>query len=295
MFDHLLGHTGVKAYLQKTISEKRLAQTLLFAGPKGVGKGLFAKAVARALLGKETSPDLHYYAPEGKSGLYAIDTLREMMEKEHEAPFEAAGKVFILENAERMQPAAANALLKTLEEPTPETTFILLSSDIHRMLPTILSRCTILHFQGLPEEAIATLLRDKGYPIRLAKLAQGSAGRAFMWAEKPELEEQRNLLFTLLANKPSYPELCLQLAKLEEKEEDPLLAIERIQHLLSSIFMWHRDQHVRQMGGAESLLFFPDAPKGEPKPLQEITQKMNQAQLGLERNLKLSSCFLHLF
>lgn len=295
MFDHLLGHVGIKAYLQKTIQEGTLAQTLLFVGPMGVGKSLFAKAVAKALLGKENSPDLHLYAPEGKSGLYAIDTLREMMDKEHEAPFEASGKVFILENAERMQPAAANALLKTLEEPTAETTFILLSGDEHQILPTILSRCTVLRFQGLSEEHVSTLLRDRGHPIRFAKCAQGSIGRALMWAEKPEMEEQRNVLFSLLAQTPSYLELYRTLALLDEKEEDPLMAADRLHHLLSSIFMWHRDQHVRQIGGAEDFLFFPDAPRGDLKPLPEVMKKIEQTRLALERNLKPSACFLHLF
>src|SRR5690606_7547809 len=127
---------------------------------------------------------------------------------------------------ERMQPASANALLKTLEEPTPDTTFILLSSNIQEMLPTILSRCTVLYFQPLPEEDIVQLLAKKNLPAHFAKLSHGSAGRAFELAERPELEEQRKILFSLLANKPSYPASALQLEKIEafiKEEEDPIL------------------------------------------------------------------------
>lgn len=115
MFEHILGNEPIKAYLQKATQENRLPQTLLFTGPDGIGKSLFAKDLAASLLKSGRSPDLHILSPEGKSGLYAIDTLREMMDKEHAAPFQSPGKVFILEDAERMQPASANALLKTLE------------------------------------------------------------------------------------------------------------------------------------------------------------------------------------
>ncbi len=288
MFSHILGNDPIKAYLEKTIQKNQLAQTLLFSGPDGIGKSLFAKAVAKALLKSEKSVDLHMFAPAGKTGLYAIDAVRELIEKEHEAPFESSQKVFILEDIERMQQVCANALLKTLEEPTPETTFILLTSNAKEILPTILSRCMILHFQPLSEEAIVHLLHAKGHPIRFAKLSHGSAGRAFEIAENPEYEEKRKILFELLAKRPSYPELSLKLANLEEKEEDPVKSAKQVEHLLASILMWHRDQHLRQIGAREELLFFPDEPKCEPVPLPLIEKAIDRALLAFQRNIKLS-------
>lgn len=291
MFSHILGNEPLKAYLQKAIHENRLAQTLLFTGIDGIGKSLFAKRVAKALLGKDHSPDMHILSPVGKSGLYAIDTIRELMEKEHIASFEGQGKVFILEDAERMQPASANALLKTLEEPSPETTFILLSSNANEILPTILSRCAILHFQPLKEEEIASLLHAKGRPVRFAKMAGGSAGKAFELVENPAFEEQRKILFDLLANKPSYPELYLKLIQLEEKmdlEEDPVKAARHLDHLFSSILMWHRDQHLREVGAPEHLLFFPDEPARRPVPFRVVEKAIDQARLAIQRNMKLS-------
>lgn len=297
MFEHILGNDPLKIYLEKAIRENLLAQTLLFSGKEGIGKRLFALEVAKHLLGKERSPDLHIFQPEGKSGLYAIDTLREMIDKEHSAPFEASGKVFILENVERMQPASANVLLKTLEEPTPDTTFILITAKPEEILPTILSRCSQLHFQPLVEKAIETLLQAKGHPIHFAKLAHGSAGSAFELAEHPELEEQRKILFSLLAKKSSYPELSLQLQKLEEmvlkdKEEDPVRVDQKIQHLFSYVLMWHRDQHARELGGVE--LFFPDEPAAKPASLVDVEKAIEKARLGLARNMKLSVCLQNL-
>jgi DNA polymerase-3 subunit delta' len=294
MFEHILGNEPIKAYLQKAVLGNRLAQTLLFTGPDGVGKRLFAEALAAHLLQSNRSPDLHRLAPEGKSGLYAIDTLREMIDKEHAAPFEAPGKVFILEDAERMQPASANALLKTLEEPTPDTTFILLTSAPQEILPTILSRCSELSFQPLTEGEIISLLEAKGFDRRFAKLAHGSAGRAFELAQHPEVEEQRKVLFALLARRPTYPELSLQLTKLEElieegKEEDPVRVNRCVEYLFAYILMWHRDQHVRRDGRAE-LLFFPEEPTREPVPLKEVEKAIETARMAYQRNMKLSLC-----
>ncbi len=294
MFEHILGNEPIKAYLQKAVQENRLPQTLLFSGPDGIGKSLFAKALAFQLLRSDRSPDLHTLTPEGKSGLYAIDTLREMMDKEHSAPFEAPGKVFILEEAERMQPASANALLKTLEEPTGDTTFILLTSNHQEMLPTILSRCALLQFQPLTEGAIAALLQNKGHPVHLAKLAHGSAGRAFELAEHPELDEQRRVLFQILSQRPSYPELMLLLEKLDnDSEEDPVKANRRVEHLFAMILMWHRDQNLRQLGGHD--LFFPEEPASESMPLHKVEKAIEKARLAYQRNMKLSQCFLTVF
>lgn len=291
MFSHILGNDPLKTYLQKAMAANRLAQTLLFTGIDGIGKSLFAKAIAKALLDKDHSPDMHILSPVGKSGLYAIDTIRELMEKEHIASFEGKGKVFILEDAERMQPASANALLKTLEEPSPETSFILLSTNSTEILPTILSRCAVLHFHPLKEEEIASLLHAKGHPIRFAKMADGSAGKAFELAEHPEFEEHRKILFDLLINKPSYPELYLRLTQLEEKmdlEEDPVKAARRLDHLFTSILMWHRDQHLRKVGAPEHLLFFPDEPARKQVPFHSVEKAIDQARLAIQRNMKLS-------
>jgi DNA polymerase-3 subunit delta' len=298
MFESILGNEPIKAYLQKAFLEGRLAQTLLFSGPDGVGKSLFAKELGVQLLKSMNSPDLHLLRPEGKSGLYSIDTLREMIDRDHAAPFEASGKVFILEDAERMQPPSANALLKTLEEPSSDTTFILISSNPREMLPTILSRCTVLTFQPLTEEMISSLLQTKGFPVRLAKLSHGSAGRAFELAEHPEYEEHRRILFSLLAEKISYPERAVQLAKLEELieeggEEDPVRANRRVEHLFSSILMWHRDQHLRKLAGSEELLFFPEEPRLEPVDLRRVEKAIENARLAVQRNMKLSICLEH--
>ena len=311
MFEHIAGNEPIKAYLQKALAENRLPQTLLFSGPEGIGKSLFAKAVAARLLNadplriaKENHPDLHIVRPEGKSGVHAIDTLREMIEKGRSAPFEAPAHFFLIEDAHRMQPAAANALLKTLEEPGPDTTFVLLSSSPREMLPTILSRCAHLPFQPLPETTVAALLQAKGYDPRFAKISSGSIGQALEIASCPEIEEQRQILFQILRQKPSYPELSKQLEKIDElleKEEDPVRLSRRVEHLFSLLLLWNRDQHLQALGANPASLFFPEEllsfnSSSHPLPsLAQIERKIDEARSAHQKNIKLSACLAYFF
>lgn len=85
-------------------------------------------------------PDIHLYIPEGKSGLHPVSNMQKIVREAFLPPFEAKSKIFIIDEAEKMLPAASNTLLKTLEEPLPDTYFFLLSHFPDRLLTTILSR-----------------------------------------------------------------------------------------------------------------------------------------------------------
>lgn len=296
MFDSILGNEPIKAYFYKAIQEDRFPHALLFVGLDGIGKNLFAQALALHFLQttpsrieRETHPDFHVVRPEGKSGFHAIEAIRNLIDKVHSAPFESPAKFFIIHDAERMQPAAANALLKTLEEPTPNTYLILLSSSITEILPTIQSRCSILNFRSLSVEQIAPLLKQKDLDPRFALTAQGSVGRAFELAQREPIEES---FFPLLAQKTSYFELAQALEKLEKavEDEDPVKKNRNVEHLFAAIFMWYRDQHVRNLNGKD--LFFPLAPiASHPIPNLEKTGKIiEEARAAYQRNIKLSVC-----
>jgi len=153
MFDSIPENNSVKAYLRKAVASNQIPHALLFHG--GDETILFAKELAVHLLGTkkeridaENHPDFHVVRPEGKVELHSIEALREMTQMMQKMPFEAKAKVFLIEKANRMQPAAANAILKTIEEPTEGTFLILLAHWISEMLPTILSRCVVLRIQG---------------------------------------------------------------------------------------------------------------------------------------------------
>jgi DNA polymerase III subunit delta' len=296
MFNSILGNEPIKAYFRKAIQEDRFPHALLFVGLDGIGKNLFAQELALYFLKttpsrieNEIHPDFHVVRPEGKTGLHTIDTLRNLIDKVHSAPFESPAKFFVIHDAERMQPAAANALLKTLEEPTPDTYLILLSSSATEILPTIKSRCSVLHFQSLSILQIASLLKQKELPEKFAHLAQGSAGRAFELAQREPIEE---IFFPLLAQKSPYFDQVQTLEKLEKalEDEDPVRQNRNVEHLFASIFMWYRDQHLRALGQGE--LFFPEAPKAlQPVlSLEKISKIIDEARLAYQRNIKLSVC-----
>lgn len=144
-------------YLTRILHNGKVPHTLLFHGPKDAQKKEAAESFARALLGKtaaqkKEAPDLHIYAIEKEGGLHSIETIRALIDEAALPPFEADASVFIIEDAERMLPAAANALLKTLEEPLDGRYFILLVNEIEEILPTILSRSCEVAFHSMQTE-----------------------------------------------------------------------------------------------------------------------------------------------
>lgn len=295
MFDDLFGNELPKRYLTHALSA--LPQTLLFSGPDGIGKKQFALRLAATLLNTPLShlpnhPDFHLLAPEGKAGVYAIETLRHLIDKEHRAPFMAEKKIFILDAADRMQTASANALLKTLEEPAADTQFFLITSRPQDLLPTILSRCMPLKFQPLSDSDIALALKAKAMDESYAKLAQGSLTRALELASSPLLQQLKTLVFELLKS-AHYLETAEKANKIEElvsEIEDPVLAAQMQERLFALILMRYRDEHARGVG----TLFFPEEP---PLPrrvsLEVAEEKVAEALLASMRNLKLSVCLEH--
>lgn len=197
------------------LSKKAIGHSLLFAGPEGVGKSLFAYALATQLICGEKQnshhlpklktghhPDVHIYRPEGKLGLHSVQTLRELCEEVHFPPHEAEWKIFIIHEADRMLTYSANALLKTLEEPPPQTLMILLSSSPASLLPTIISRCRTLNFEELSQHEVREFLKER-YQLEddkletIVHLAQGSLSRALSLIERGT-DPNRHLLFKTL-------------------------------------------------------------------------------------------------
>lgn len=162
--------------LQQARRQKRLPHAMLFAGPEGVGKASFAHAFAQSLLCTDPDeqgepcghcrhchlfqagnhPDMQLVSPEegSKSGEIKIDTIRNLTRGATLTAQSGGYKVTIIKPAERMNSAAANSLLKTLEEPTADTVLMLLSDHPSRLLPTIRSRCQQFAFPH-PKQAEA--------------------------------------------------------------------------------------------------------------------------------------------
>ena len=240
MFTNLVGNPLAKQLLARMAQRGTLPSVLLFHGPDGIGKGLFAKALADHLVvnPKKEHADIHTLYPEGKSHQHPIAAIRALIDEVGMPPFEAPCKVFIIHDAEKMLPSSSNALLKTLEEPPLDTYSFLLSSDPQRLPPTILSRCRKIPFFPVSEQEIIPLL-DTPDAGKIARLSHGSIAKALRLLKNP-----LQISIPELAQKPSKVEL-------PENEDHPY---ESAELLFEEILLHIRDHHPQKIEKAIRLL-----------------------------------------
>lgn len=262
---HIEGQSRAITALQRAFGDGRLHHAYLFAGPDGVGKALTGRALAMLLLcdapadsaacGRcrsctrviaDEHPDFHRVErgtksdgkPENQIKIAQIRTLQRTLSFK---AFEAGRRVVLIDEAERMNPATANALLKTLEEPGDDTHFVLVSAQAHLLLPTIISRCQTVRFAPLERAVVAkhlTLLLDlePAEADLLAGLAEGSIGRGRALHASGIIDRRTDLISTIddpdgLNAVPALMELADGLAR--AKPELP--------HLLHLLRTWYRD------------------------------------------------------
>jgi len=216
----------LEAAWQRVLSTKaRPAQALLLAGPRGVGKGALAQAWAQALLCEAPQPDgaacgscaaCHWFetgghpdfrlvtlqekaGKEGETRLATaieVDQAREAVDFVQLSTYRAGFRVVLVDPADSLNLAAANALLKVLEEPPLNTVFVLVSDQPRRLLPTIRSRCTRLDIGLPPVELAQQWLVGQGVEdaSNLLALSGGTPLDARRWSEGGELDERRAVL-----------------------------------------------------------------------------------------------------
>ncbi len=210
-FNNILGQPQVRDFLRGSVIADRVTHAYLFAGPAGSNKTQAAFALAQALIcpkgasgprggmcgacenctraKRRTHPDIHYYQPGGANG-YLVEQIRDIVADVALAPIQAHRKVYIIDRVDMLNRAAANAFLKTLEEPPDDVVLILLGRTRESVLPTIVSRCQIVPFRHIPPtEAAGIISQNTGASPEQARQAMeacsGSISKAIAFLRAP--------------------------------------------------------------------------------------------------------------
>ena len=228
MFDHLIGNSEAKQTIARLIAAGRIPNSMLFAGPEGVGKQQFALEVARTIVCREPrqgeacnqcaacrrvsvfefpdadDKDAHkkvIFSEHADVGVVIpykqnvlVDSIRDLEREANFRPFEAPARVFIIDDAHKMNDSASNALLKTLEEPPSTSHIFLITSKPNALLPTIRSRVQMLRFAAIETSEIERyLLAQHSYSQEDARSIAAASGGSLSRAISIEVEDFREM------------------------------------------------------------------------------------------------------
>ncbi len=314
--------------LQRSLERGRLAHAYLFSGNNLDELEAVARTLAKALncqspprktakglpldccdqcsscrrIENATHPDVSWLRAESKSRIISIDQVRDLLQTVNLKPTEAEFKVGVLVAVDRLKSEAANAFLKTLEEPPPGSILILLTTEPHRILETILSRCLRLNFAG---ESARLGEAEAGFVSRFSEIAanenRGLLGRyRLLGTLMKQLGQQKEAVEKeLTARSPleRYDDLD---PKLREKWEDELSAAVEAEYrrrrgdLLLALEWWLRDVWTQTLNAGSEMLTFPQlktaanavAKRISPSDAVENLQILEQTQRLLGSNVQ---------
>ena len=269
-----IGHASIRQALINAFAQQRVHHAYLVAGPDGIGKRRIAMGFAALINcigdphvdsesrrvggcgdcrscrliekslndGVTAHPDIPYIVPDGTQ--IKIEQIREILRQVPFPPIEAAFRVIIIDPAEAMGDAAANAILKTLEEPSSRTRFILLSSRPNALLTTIRSRCQILSCQPLSHDDIRTFLSQRAPELtgedlaRTTRWAEGRPARALALLEDTAAAEIEALMMDLLAIEAGDSVAAFSFANtLYEHRKQLTLIVESLQRIYRDLLL----------------------------------------------------------
>jgi len=312
--------------LQRSLARARLGHAYLFAGDRLEELESLARTLAKTLncqnpikaggaaidccdeclscrkIENDTHSDIHWALPESKSRIITVEQMRDLMREIQLKPAEAQFKVAIIAGADRLNPQAANAFLKTLEEPPQNSVLILLSTEPRRILETILSRCLRLNFSGGGKRELNPAEADwlEKFGGLAASEQKSLLGRYrlldALLQKLGEIRSRVNESFAARSPLEKYDEIEKDL---REKWEDELAAASESEYrrqraeLLLLLQWWLRDIWLHTLAAGKDLLDFPKISGAEivarritPRQALENLQTLEQTQRLLHTNVQ---------
>lgn len=285
-FSDILGHSRETSILKSAIGSGKVAHSYLFAGPDGIGKSLAAREFARALncevptvdgdscgtcasclqAFEGNHPSILNVWPTDKvkegvyenvlegGGLIRVHQVRDIQEFLR-FRIDRGKKAVIVNCADRFMAQAANAFLKTLEEPPPDSVIVLVTAKPSDLLPTILSRCQRISFRPLSTEAVGEYIsKVRSIPpdqaAFIARLSAGSIGAALAHAGEGAFDKRKEVVTRLMELTPADVDKALKLAEELSKRDD-------LEDVLEFLKSWYRDRLV-YMEGLDGLIVNSD-------------------------------------
>lgn len=301
-FSDVLGHARPISIIDSYIEKNHFSGGFIFSGPEGIGKKMTAKIIAQKLnctaqdgrpcgicssclkIEKLGHPDLHII--ENGEAQIKIEDIRDIQREASFRAYEGAMKVFIIDNAHKLNPDSANCLLKTLEEPPRDVLIILISHKPQSIIKTVLSRCKVIKFSSLPRAELEAVLvknysLDKLSAHFLAFYAEGRLGLALRLKDTPLLQEKNKIFDSfVLSSKP------LDHNVMGQNKDQMRVSL----NILAS---WFRDIYMLKAGLTNSEIIHLDrqsdllktAQRFSLKQLDDTMAMLSESLLYLEKNI----------
>ena len=322
-FDDIVGQEPLKEYFQNAVRTERMANTYLISGAKGSGKSMMAEAFAAALLCEEKTcvpcgncpacskfrrrnhPDYIEIQHEKPKLISVEDVRSQLVEQIGYAPSEGEHRIFVIENAELMNPAAQNAILKSIEEPPAYAVIMLLTENLDSLLPTIRSRAVSLEMKPVRVEEIEKYLISKyalpDYHARVvSQFSQGNIGRALLLSESEDFRKRKEKVTRSIERIRKSPEY-----QIEEIIGDFLSegGKENLDECLNLILIWYRDVLLYKATGSDRHIIYREefaqvrrqAENESYQHLNKVLLEVKETQDRLKANMKAESALNLLF
>ncbi len=273
-FREVIGHESIIGHFKSSIEKGNVAHAYLIHGEKGTGKkmlaGLFAKTLQCELNGTDpcckcrsciqsdsgNQPDIIWVTHE--RAVISVDDIREQVNKDIILrPYSSKYKIYIIPDADLMNPQAQNALLKTIEEPPEYAVILLLTNNINKMLPTIVSRCITLNLKPVRELDLIEYLGKIGIPAAKAKFcvgfAFGNLGKAVQLATSEDYNAIKQDCVTILKHisRMEVDELINAVKNMSKYKLD-------VYDYIDLMMMWYRDILMLKVSGSPDKLLFKE-------------------------------------